>query len=323
VSARKPRGITAIVLDKSPVFVVGAVRSGSTMFRLMLDAHPQISNPGEFDFLIEQVAGDGQLPEMRGYRRWLSTNRGFQDTGLEVDPRLNYVELIRSFINALWRDDKVLTLNMHLHFDRLPLLFPGARYIHLIRDPRDVARSSIGMGWAGNLYCGVDIWSTAERCWDRLAAGLTSDRYLEVRYETLLGSLTEELTRVCRFLGVDYSPEMLTYPARSTYGAPDAQLTYQWKGRCRPRELQWVDWKLQSLLVQRRYEPSGFGPKRPTLLDRLTIAIQDKYHRIRFRIRRYGFALYLGNLLASRAHISAWRESCQRRMNQIDVMFLK
>jgi hypothetical protein len=293
------------------------------MFRLMLDAHPQISNPGEFDFFIQQAASNGQLPDMSQYRRWLSTNRHFQDTGLKVDPCLTYVELIRSFIDQLWRDDRVLTMNMHLHFDRLPMLFPGARYIHLVRDPRDVARSSIAMGWAGNIYRGVDIWTTAERCWDRLAATLSPDRYLDVRYETLLQNVTEELTRVCRFLGVEYSPKMLTYPSRSTYAAPDAQLTYQWKGRCRSRELQWVDWKLGSMLVQRKYEPSGFGPKRPRLLDRLTIATQDKYYRIHFRIMRYGFALYLGNLLASRAHISAWRDSCQRRMNQIDVRFLK
>ncbi len=293
------------------------------MFRLMLDAHPQISNPGEFDFLIEQVGSGGQLPEMRQYRRWLSTNRVFQATGLKLDSRFGYTELIHSFIEQLRRDGKILTMNMHLHFDRLPLLFPGARYIHLVRDPRDVARSSIGMGWAGNIYRGVDIWATAERCWDRLAANLAPERYLEVRYESLLQNLTEELTRVCKFLGVEYSPEMLTYPSQSTYAAPDAQMTYQWKGRCRPRELQWIDWKLGSMLVHRRYELSGLGPKMPTLLERLTTATQDKYYRIRFRIKRYGLALYLGNLLASRAQISAWRDSCQRRMNQIDVRFLK
>jgi hypothetical protein len=293
------------------------------MFRLMLDGHPHISNPGEFDFLIEQVGRNGQLPDMGRYRRWLSTNRGFQDTGLKLDPCLTYLELIQSFIDQVWRNDKVLTLNMHRHFDRLPWLFPGAHYIHLIRDPRDVARSSIVMGWAGNVYRGVDIWTTAERCWDRLAATLTPARYLEVRYEVLLENVTEELTRICKFLGVDYSPTMLSYPARSTYAAPDAQLRYQWKGQCRPRELQWVDWKLGSTLVQRKYELSGFTPRKPTLLELLSIVMQDKYYRIRFRIRRYGLALYVENLLASRTPLSAWRDSCQKRMNLIDVRFLK
>ena len=315
--------MTATVIDKSPVFVVGAVRSGSTMFRLMLDAHPQISNPGEFDFLIEQVGSGGELPDMRQYRRWLSINRGFQASGLKLDSGLGYVELMQSFIDQLCRDDRILSLNMHVHFDRLPLIFPNARYIHLVRDPRDVARSSIGMGWAGNVYHGVDIWTAAERSWDRLAARITPERYLEVRYETLLQNVTEELTRVCRFLGVEYSPRMLSYPSQSTYAAPDAQMTYQWRGRCRPRELQWIDWKLGNLMAQRGYELSGFGAQRPTLLERVITAVQNKYYLIQFRIKRYGVGLYLGNLLASRARVSAWRDSCQRRMNQIDVRFLK
>jgi len=260
---------------------------------------------------------------MKQYRRWLATNRGFQASGLKIDSGLGYVELIQSFIDQLWRDERILSLNMHFNFDRLPLLFPNARYIHLIRDPRDVARSSIGMGWAGNIYHGVDIWTAAERCWDRLASRLAPERYLEVRYETLLQNVTGELHRVCKFMGVEYSPSMLTYPSQSTYAAPDAQMTYQWKGRCRPRELQWIDWQLGKLLVQRGYELSGFGAQRPTLLERVTSATQNKYYLIVFRIKRYGVALYLENLLASRARLSAWRDSCQRRMNQIDVKFLK
>jgi hypothetical protein len=51
--------------------------------------------------------------------------------------------------------------------------------------------------------------------------------------------------------------------------------------------------------------------------------MQDKFYRIRFRIARYGLALYLENLVASRAHLASWRDSCQMRMNEIDVKFLK
>src|SRR5262245_9580554 len=131
--------------NPSPVFVVGAVRTGSTMLWLMLDSHPQIRNPGEFDFLIDHVGDHGQLPDIKKYRRWLSTHRGFLQTGLTVDPRLDYRQLMQSFIDQLWGGKKVLTLNMHRHFERIPWLFPEARYIHLTRDPRDVARSSIGL----------------------------------------------------------------------------------------------------------------------------------------------------------------------------------
>src|SRR5262249_53031614 len=150
----------------------------------------------------------------------------------------------------------------------------------LTRDPRDVARSSIGLGMAGNLYRGVDIWTTAERSWDRLASTLTPDRYLEVRYEVLLENVVEELTRLCRFLGLRYSPSMLSYPSRSTYSAPDPKLRYQWKGRCTSRELQWVDWKLEDMLSKRNYELSGFGARKPTLFELVLLRWQDKLYRI-------------------------------------------
>lgn len=293
------------------------------MLRLMLDSHPEISNPGEFDFLVDQLGSDGRTPHMRDYRRWLATHRGFQSMGLAVDPALGYLELMHSFIEQLWRNDKVLTLNVHRHFDRLAALFPQARYIHLVRDPRDVARSSIGMGWAGNTYRGVDIWAAAERSWDRLVPSLTAERYLQVHYEELLARLTGELTRICAFLGRGYSPQMLHYNSRSTYAAPDSRLMYQWKRNCGTRELQWIDWKLGSMLVQRKYQLSGFGAQQPSLVERARIALQDKLYRIRFRIARYGLALYLENLLASRAHLPSWRDSCQLRMNEIDVKFLK
>lgn len=293
------------------------------MLRLMLDSHPRISNPGEFDFLVDELGSNGEPPDMRHYRRWLAIQRGFQSSGLTLDPQLDYEQLMRSFIEQLSRPDKVLTLNIHRHFEWLPGLFPDARYIHLVRDPRDVAHSSIGMGWAGNTYRGVKIWIAAERSWDRLVSSLPANRYLEIRYEVLLENPTEELTRICGFLGVDYSPSMLTYESRSTYAAPDGRLKYQWKQRCRTRELQWVDWELGEMLAQRQYELSGFGPKKPTPVERIKIALQDKAYRIRFRIRRYGLALYLENLLATRACLSEWRDSCQIRMNQIDVKFLK
>jgi sulfotransferase family protein len=307
----------------SPVFLVGAVRTGSTMLRLMLDSHPQIRNAGEFDFLVDQVGSDGTTPDVRKYGRWLSTHRGFQETRLVVDPRLDYRQLMRSFIEQLQQPDTVLTMNVHRHFERIPDLFPNARYIHLIRDPRDVARSSFGLGMAGNLYRGVDIWAAAERSWDRLAETLSPDRYLEVRYETLLENVVEELTGICRFLGLAYSPSMLSYPSRSTYAAPDPRLRYQWKTQCGTRELQWVDWKLGDLLLQRKYELSGLGPSKPTPLELTTIRLQDKYYRVRFRIRRYGLALYLENLLATRLPIASWSDSCQVRINQIDLKFLK
>ena len=45
------------------VFVYGALRSGTTAFRLMLDAHPLTVNPGEFDFLFDYLHADDTCPD--------------------------------------------------------------------------------------------------------------------------------------------------------------------------------------------------------------------------------------------------------------------
>jgi hypothetical protein len=61
---------------------------------------------------------------------------------------------------------------VHRHYDRLLRLWPEARFIHLVRDPRDVASSCIGMGWAGNVWTGVTRWIEAERLWDEVRGDL-------------------------------------------------------------------------------------------------------------------------------------------------------
>ena len=142
------------------IFVCGALRSGSSLTHLMLDSHPQIKNPGEFDFLFDKITDEGVFPQINEYHEWLSSHRIFMSKSLVIDKMLSFPELIDSFINQLNESEHLLALNVHRGFDRIHYLFPNAKYIHLIRDPRDVARSSIGMGWAGNVYYGCLLYTS-------------------------------------------------------------------------------------------------------------------------------------------------------------------
>ena len=65
------------------MFVVGALRSGTTMLRLMLDAHPHICNFGEFEYAVKYAAG-GRFPAVQDYARLLETDRVFLRTGFEL-----------------------------------------------------------------------------------------------------------------------------------------------------------------------------------------------------------------------------------------------
>ena len=56
---------------EEPVFLVGAERSGTTMLRLMLDHHPQVTFGAESQFLVNMVTDDGRFPDLTEYREWL------------------------------------------------------------------------------------------------------------------------------------------------------------------------------------------------------------------------------------------------------------
>lgn len=56
-------------------------------------------------------------------------------------------------------------LVLHCHIDKALSLLPDAQVISLVRDPHHVARSAIGMGWAGNVFHGLGGWIGTEDEW--------------------------------------------------------------------------------------------------------------------------------------------------------------
>lgn len=277
----------------APIFVYGALRSGTTMFRLMLRAHPALTNPGEADYLFDHIThGDDG--------RWsydleaLTLNRVFRDSGLILPPGTpargnDGPTLLADFLRQLQgRAGSRLVLAVHRHVDKIVSLLPDAPILHLLRDPRDVARSCIGMGWAGLPYFGVDGWIRTEQAWERTAPRLADGQALDLCYEDLIRAPEAELTRVSRFLDLPFDVAMLGYDESSTYGAPDLALVEQWRRKMTPADLALVEGKLGSMLTSRGYEPSGAAPRTPARVERLTMRLRDKLMVWRFLARRYG-----------------------------------
>ena len=306
-----------------PIFLVAPVRSGSTFLRLMLDSHPKMTNPGECDFFFDLVSDDGKYPEINKYHEWLSSNRIFLAKNLNIDKKLEYNELMNSFIEQLNHDDLVLSMNIHRHFHKIPKIFPNARYIHLLRDPRDVARSCIGMGWVGNVYYGVDIWNEVEKSWDILKKNLQPNQYIEIKYEDLLDNIKSGLTKICEFSGVEYSDDMMNYANNSSYELPNKNLSYQWKKKYSKRELQLVEGKVSQKILERGYDLSNNPIVRPNKIEKLLLMIQNKKYNITHKIKKYGLVLYLNNLIANRLFFKAWQRECQNRINTVDIKGLK
>ena len=126
----------------------------------------------------------------------------------------------------------------------LDFLFPGARYIHLIRDGRDVAFTDHRppnrpfwkkiyfntdgiMAWRGLKFHSRDYaqrshiynamhWANSVAV-GRAYGAMLRERYLEVRYEDLCGSFEETATGILKFIGASNIPVTIEKMRRSVY----------------------------------------------------------------------------------------------------------
>jgi hypothetical protein len=97
-----------------------------------------------------------------------------------------------------------------LHLDWIDPVFPEAKYIHMVRDGRDVVSSYLRSGIYSSVEGAAERWKESmKRAHD--FGEQRSDRYLEVRYENLTRSPRREAKRVCAFLNVGFSEEMLRF----------------------------------------------------------------------------------------------------------------
>ena len=307
----------------NPVFICGALRSGSTVFHLMLDSHPGIKNPGEYDFLFDYMNEDGSFPDTKKYIEHLLSDRNFNSTQLKIDDTLSYSGLIKSFISQMNIDEQHLAINIHRNFEYAYRVFPEAKFIHLLRDPRDVAKSSIGMNWAGNVFYGVEHWIDTEKSWENLKELLNDEQYIEVRFEELISNAESTLECVCKFLNISYSVDMFNYENNSTYSKPDISLINQWMRKQSVRELQSVEYKVKDMMSSRSYELSGYPVKKPGFFERAYLYFQNKSFKIIKGIERYGLVLYFLYKITGRLNLNSWHILLKKKISNIDNKYLK
>lgn len=210
-------------------FAGGQGKSGTTWVQLLLNAHPDISCGGEAHF-FDMLAPAMQQAFLR-YRHQLDeNNRLFHELpGYPLPEQPHAFAALRgAVVTALLEQARGQALralgertpaNVE-HVDLIWELFPQARFIHVMRDPRDVAVSlwhhgkRIQEGGFVRQYGNIDKlavhlckrWASwMQRC-EQLSAERTG-QYLEVRYEDLLQSGPVALSRILEFLSIDPEPE--------------------------------------------------------------------------------------------------------------------
>jgi hypothetical protein len=215
--------------------IVGAPRSGTTLLRFMLDAHPALAIPPETGFLpaIASLPSDAE-----GAREAVATITAFPpdapawpDYGLDASAfrRVDDVQraampagVVRAFYRsyaarfgkARWGDK---TPTYCRHVAAIGALLPEAHFIHVIRDGRDAAESikSFWFSPGKEVEVRAAFWRDCVRA-ARSQAAQVQGRYLEVRYEQLLEATEPVLQTIGRFLELPYDPAMLDYHLRAS-----------------------------------------------------------------------------------------------------------
>jgi hypothetical protein len=325
-SASVDDGVESIA---SPIFLVGSVRSGTTLLRLMLDHHPELAFFHEFPFAVVALPDSG-WPDLDSYYEFLLKDRIYQDSRLEIDSRLDYPQLMNSFLKQKRdRDHKrVVGATVHIHFDRLLRIWPDARFIHIVRDGRDVGRSRVELGWAGNMYTGVQTWIEAERLWEQVQGVVPASRRVELKYENLVMNAEQELTRICDFLDLAFDPAMLRYNEHSTYDKPDPKLIGQWRRKLPAQAVRIAEARIAEMLVDRGYELSEYKPLKIGPLRERMLLSDDRKNRLAARHQLYGSSLFLSELMIraldpAYRKFTNFRKEVRERIHEIERSILK
>jgi len=313
-------------MDKqSPFFLVGAERSGTTMLRLMLTHHPEMFFHHEFIYSVKKINESGEFPSIDDYLAYLETDRIFQVEKLNIIDSDDYVEIVTSFLSQLherYAQKSVVGATVHGNFQFLPKIWPNAKFIHLIRDPRDVTFSYVQKGWAGHVWTAADVWSKTEVAWQDFSCSLAPEDFINVYYEDLVLQPVEELKRICQFMGCDFSNEMLTYEMKSSYSAPDKSLINQWKNRDQEK-IKLIEYKLKDLMVQYGYsvnkEEFNVG-----FLYNHYLKVISRINKIIFATRRYGVLLKLLDFISRKViKNNKFRVFIKRKIDSIDNLYIK
>jgi hypothetical protein len=211
-------------------FVVGVSRSGTTLLRLMIDSHSELAIPAETRFLPELIARVDAGAGVAETAAFLTEHRRWGDFGLdalELRERLDSIgdptpgAAARAFYalyaegqgKPRWGDKSPPYMT---GMPAIATALPEARFIHLIRDGRDVAASLMARTWGMRRPRRIARrWvrevSTARR--DALA--LAPGTYLEVRYEELVADPERVLRAICAHVELTFEPAMLRFHERA------------------------------------------------------------------------------------------------------------
>jgi hypothetical protein len=287
------------------LFIVGCARSGTTLLRRMVDAHPLIAIPREQHWLPKWferrkgVTPEGYVTpelvsELIKYEKFVRMRIGREDLERLLgsgDP-VKYSDFV-SRVFDLYGQAQGKSLvgdKTPAYVDRVPtlhVLWPNAKFVHLIRDGRDVCLSVMNWKKAGRTAGRYATWeedhvSTTALWWERKvrlgredSGSLGPELYHEIRYEELVSEPAKTCAALCGFLDLPYDEAMLkfhegrtkTKPGLDAKGAwlPVTPWLRDWRTQMPLEDLKRFEATVGHLLEELGYERAFADPSPQTL----------------------------------------------------------
>ncbi len=242
------------------VFIVGCPRSGTTLLQRVVDAHPQIAITPESHWIPrcfekrrgltpEGLVTPELIPRLLEDRRFADLHIGREE--LEALMGTGQPVSYSSFVTGIFdlygkAQGKALVGDKTPGYVRwlrtLHALWPQARFVHLIRDGREVCLSTVNWPrahqwkrpgafatWKGDPVSTSALWwEWNVRLGRQAGHSLGPDLYYEIRYESLVNHPAEACAALCAFLGLPYDEAMLRFHQGRTRTEPGLDSTAAW-----------------------------------------------------------------------------------------------
>ncbi len=209
-----------------PIFIIGAMGSGSTLLRLILDSHPNIAIPRETGFMRAYNAHQF-IPFKWSGRNW-AKRMGWTRQELDEELAAFYD---RIFMRNVERQGKTRwgdkTPYHTWHVDDMARLFPEAQFVGIVRHPGACVSSNMNR-WGHGVKQASYHYSRYNREIAR-QAGALGDRFAIVRYEDLVLRPEELLRELLDWLGEPWSTDVLEH--HTVQGARGGRLKVEGRSR--------------------------------------------------------------------------------------------
>lgn len=244
------------------LFILGNPRSGTSLIRIMLNCHSKVVIPPESGFLVwwYKKYKDIDISNVDDFINDILSSKKIETWSLEIEKIKNQIKLNQPRSYAEFAN--IIYLSYALQHNKIPkilgdknnyytnhtkeilTIYPNAKFIHIIRDPRDVARSykniknlstnseykpilpenanDIAIDWNKNNNNIIDLFKQ-----------INNSNHISIRYEDLLTNTHYTIDKICEFLNIEIEKQIFDFHSINKDNNIEPHKTLDWKKKTR------------------------------------------------------------------------------------------